>query len=193
MQLLQSIVNTTQKCRSLALFALVAAKLALVTSEARAVPRRSCTSSKVFIHLQHRCPVFQSGVQCKNCTPKISTQRTRQYNNGGKQPRVYHWFGLKTFWFRNIRKYLEIFGTVKKHFSVLLACLLSIPITLLLPPAPLANSRVSARQSPGWGEGDGRQVTVSWGGGGIARVFQGKLRYPPLMQAKRTRVKRLSR
>ena len=35
-----------------------------------------------------------------------------------------------------------------------------------LPPAPLANSRVSARRSPGWGGGDGRQVTVSRGGGG---------------------------
>ena len=34
-------------------------------------------------------------------------------------------------------------------------------------------------------------MTVSLGGGGIARVFHGKLRYPPLMQAKRTRVKRL--
>ena len=58
-------------------------------------------------------------------------------------------------------------------------------------PAPLANSRGSARRSPRWGGGgDGRQVTVSRGGGGIARVFQGKLWYPPLMQAKRTRVKR---
>ena len=34
-----------------------------------------------------------------------------------------------------------------------------------LPP-PLANSRVRARWSPGWGGGDGRQVTVSRGGGG---------------------------
>ena len=60
-------------------------------------------------------------------------------------------------------------------------------------PAPLANSRVSARRSPRWGGGDGRQVTVSWGGGGrLQGVFQGKLWYPPLMQAKRTRVKRLS-
>ena len=67
------------------------------------------------------------------------------------------------------------------------------PLLAILPPAPLANSRVSARQSPGLGGGDGRQVTVSRGGGGIARVFQGKLWYPPLMQAKRTRVKRLSR
>ena len=30
-----------------------------------------------------------------------------------------------------------------------------------------------------------------WGGGGIARVFQGTLWYPPLMQANRTQVKRL--
>ena len=59
---------------------------------------------------------------------------------------------------------------------------------------PLANSRVSVRRSPGWGGGgDGRQVTVSPREGGIARVFQGKLWYPPLMQAKRTRVKRLLR
>ena len=35
-----------------------------------------------------------------------------------------------------------------------------------LPPPPLANSRDSARRSPGWGGGDGRQVTVSGGGGG---------------------------
>ena len=35
-----------------------------------------------------------------------------------------------------------------------------------VPPPPLANSRVSARRSPGWGGGDGRQVTVSRGGGG---------------------------
>ena len=35
-------------------------------------------------------------------------------------------------------------------------------------------------------------MTVSRGGGEIARVFQGKLWYPPPMQAKRTRVKRLS-
>ena len=61
-----------------------------------------------------------------------------------------------------------------------------------VPCTPLANSQVSARRSPGWGGGDGRQVTVSRGGGGIARVFQGKLWYPPPMQAKRTRVKRLS-
>ena len=37
----------------------------------------------------------------------------------------------KKFWFGNIRKYSEIFGTVKKHFSVRLACLLASPITLL--------------------------------------------------------------
>ena len=40
----------------------------------------------------------------------------------------------------------------------------------MLPPAPLANSRGSARRSPGWGGGDGRQVMVSRGGGGIARL-----------------------
>ena len=45
----------------------------------------------------------------------------------------------------------------------------------------------------GGGGGDGRQVTVSRGGGGVARVFQGKLWYPPLMRAKRTHVKRLLR
>ena len=37
------------------------------------------------------------------------------------------------------------------------------------------------------GGGGGHQVTVPppWGGG-VARVFQGKLWYPPLMQANRT-------
>ena len=65
--------------------------------------------------------------------------------------------------------------------------------TSQLPSPALANSRVSARRSPGWGGGGGHQVTVSRGGGGIARVLQGKLWYPPLMQAKRTRVKRLLR
>ena len=40
-------------------------------------------------------------------------------------------------------------------------------IDCVVPPAPLANSRVSARRSPGGGGGgDGRQVTVSRGGGG---------------------------
>ena len=41
-----------------------------------------------------------------------------------------------------------------------------------VPCPPLANSRVSARRSPGWGGGDGRQVTVIGGGGdckGISR------------------------
>ena len=56
------------------------------------------------------------------------------------------------------------------------------------PPCKLPG----ARRSPGWG---GRRSPSDGlpGGGGIARVFQGKLWYPPLMQAKRTRVKRLSR
>ena len=53
------------------------------------------------------------------------------------------------------------------------------------PPPPLANSRVSARVTS-----DG---LPGGGGGAIAIVFQGKLWYPPLMQAKRTRVKRLLR
>ena len=35
-----------------------------------------------------------------------------------------------------------------------------------VPFPPLANSHVSARRSPEWGGGDGRQVTVSQGGGG---------------------------
>ena len=44
------------------------------------------------------------------------------------------------------------------------------------------------------GGGGGRSPSdILPGGGGIARVFEGNLWYPPLMQAKRTRVKRLSR
>ena len=38
-------------------------------------------------------------------------------------------------------------------------------------PPPLANSRVSAQRSPGWGGGgDGCQVTVSRGGGGCKGI-----------------------
>ena len=82
---------------------------------------------------------------------------------------------------------------VCKHRHIKRPCYRHICSTSLhIPPAPLANSRVSARRSPGWG---GRRSPSDGlpGGGGIARVFQGKLWYPPLMQAKRTRVKRLSR
>ena len=43
----------------------------------------------------------------------------------------------------------------------------------MLPPAPLANSRVSARRSPRWGGGgDAGQVTVSRGGGGLQGFFK---------------------
>ena len=44
-----------------------------------------------------------------------------------------------------------------------------------VPSPPLANSRVSAQRSPGWGGGggaDGRQVTVSRGGGGLQGYFK---------------------
>ena len=61
---------------------------------------------------------------------------------------------------------------------------------LRYPFPPLQTPGLARDGLPGGG-GDSRQVTVSRGGGGIARVFQGKLWYPPLMQAKRTRVKRL--
>ena len=61
------------------------------------------------------------------------------------------------------------------------------------PPPPLQTPGLARDSLPGGEGGDGRQVTVSRGGGEIARVFQGKLWYPPLMQAKRTRVRRLSR
>ena len=63
------------------------------------------------------------------------------------------------------------------------------------PPPPLQSPPLACDGLPGRGGGvDGRQVMVSHGGGGgIARVFQGKLWYPPLMQAKRTQVKGLLR
>ena len=47
------------------------------------------------------------------------------------------------------------------------------------PAPPLANSRVSARRSPGWGGGDGRQVTVSRGGGGLQGYFKANCGTPP--------------
>ena len=61
-----------------------------------------------------------------------------------------------------------------------------------VPSPPLAKSRGSARRSPGWGGRRSPSDGVPGGGGEIARVSQGKLWYPPLTQAKRTRVKRLS-
>ena len=64
-------------------------------------------------------------------------------------------------------------------------------LTVWYPPPPCKVPGSRATVSRVGGGGDGRQVTVSPGGGGIARVFQGKLWYPPLMQAKRTCVKRL--
>ena len=49
----------------------------------------------------------------------------------------------------------------------------------VLPCPPLANSRVSARRSPGWGGGgDGRQVTVSRGGGGICKGISRQIVVP---------------
>ena len=50
-----------------------------------------------------------------------------------------------------------------------------------VPSPPLANSRDSVRRSPG---GGGRRSPSDGlpGGGGIARVFQGKLWYPPLIR-----------
>ena len=58
---------------------------------------------------------------------------------------------------------------------------------------PLEIPARSVQQSA-LGEGGGGQVMVpppGGRGGGVARVFQGKLWYPPLMQANRTQVKRL--
>ena len=59
------------------------------------------------------------------------------------------------------------------------------------PPLEISSRSARSPRPPQWG--GGRQVMVSplrRGGGGFARVFQGKLWYPPLMQANRTQVKR---
>ena len=60
------------------------------------------------------------------------------------------------------------------------------------PPPPLQTPGLARDGLPGGGRRRSPSDGLP-GGGGIARVFQGKLWYPPLMQAKRTRVKRLSR
>ena len=71
-------------------------------------------------------------------------------------------------------------------------CMPSCPPAGKYPPPPLQTPGVAHDGLPGgggrWSPSDGLR-----GGGGIARVFQGKLWYPPLTQAKRTRVKRLLR
>ena len=61
------------------------------------------------------------------------------------------------------------------------------------PPPPLQSPGVARDGLPGGGGRRSPSDGVPGGGGGIARVSQGKLWYPPLTQAKRTRVKRLSR